>query len=100
MGISTKTLHAERVALQKSFNDLNTKIQTIDKEVQVMRNNLNAIHGALQQIEKLIDIDAQVGMGGPDKPVTGKKTELEIKEKKEAELLNESEKWKKISTIF
>ena len=57
MGISLKTLQHERVILNKTFTDLNTKIQTIEKELTTMRNNLNAVHGALQQVDKLISID-------------------------------------------
>ena len=94
MGISTKQLQAEKTLLQKSFDDLNVKIQTIDKEVQVMRNNLNAIHGALQQVNKMIAVDAQY-YKEPEKD-----SSLEIKEKEKAKLLNEGEKWKKISTVF
>jgi len=94
MGISTKQLQAEKTFLQKSFDDLNVKIQTIDKEVQVMRNNLNAIHGALQQVNKMIAVDAQHNKE-PEKD-----SSLEIKEKEKAKLLNEGEKWKKISTVF
>jgi len=94
MGISTKQLHAEKTSLQKSFDELNVKIQTIDKEVQIMRNNLNAIHGALQQVNKMIEVDARYNKQ-PEKD-----SSLEIKEKEQAKLLNEGEKWKKISTIF
>lgn len=86
MGISTKQLQAEKTLLQKSFDDLNVKIQTIDKEVQVMRNNLNAIHGALQQVNKMIAVDAQY-YKEPEKD-----SSLEIKEKEKAKLLNEGEK--------
>ena len=86
MGISTKQLHAEKTSLQKSFDELNVKIQTIDKEVQIMRNNLNAIHGALQQVNKMIEVDARYNKQ-PEKD-----SSLEIKEKEQAKLLNEGEK--------
>ena len=31
--------------LNKSFGDLKTKIETVEKEVATMRNNLNALNG-------------------------------------------------------
>ena len=51
-----------------------------------MRNNLNAIHGALQQVNKMIAVDAQY-YKEPEKD-----SSLEIKEKEKAKLLNEGEK--------
>ena len=92
MGISTKQLQIEKASLQKTFDDLNVKIQTIDKEVQVMRNNLNAIHGALQQVNKMIAVDAQYGKELESTNSDSKGSSLEVKEKEPAKLLNESEK--------
>ena len=57
MGITLKVLQEERVKLKKEFDELSQKITTIDKEVVTMRNNLNAIYGALQQTDKLIKLD-------------------------------------------
>ena len=59
MGISTQSLMKERFVLQKTFNELNAKIQQVEKEVTSMKANLSAVHGALQQVEKLIKIDAE-----------------------------------------
>ena len=52
MGISVKQLEEERVVLAKTFDELNVKIKTVENETQKMRNNLNAVHGALQQMDK------------------------------------------------
>tara|TARA_B100000902_G_C26425456_1_gene488914 strand:- start:73 stop:462 length:390 start_codon:yes stop_codon:yes gene_type:complete len=61
MGLTTQTLMKERFSLQKSFTDMNNKVQAVENELKNMKNNLNAVHGALQEIEKLIKIDAEFG---------------------------------------
>ena len=88
MGISTQSLMKERFVLQKAFNDLNAKIQQVEKEVTSMKANLSAVHGALQQVEKLIKIDSESGRDGG----TQAKPSLDIKPKEEAQLLNEKDK--------
>jgi len=110
MGISSQTLIKEKNLLQKSFDDLSGKIQAFEKETQILRNNLNAVHGALQQVNKLIaaddNFDKVITNGTSelpsDKPFPNSKAAkaLEIKQKEEAKLLNEGDKWKKISMIF
>lgn len=102
MGISSQTLIKEKNLLQKSFDDLNGKIQAFEKETQILRNNLNAVHGALQQVNKLIAADKNFDIiikNGTselpdDKPFPNSKAAkaLEIKEKEEAKLLNEGDK--------
>ena len=54
MGISTKTLQDERTTLKKTFDEIQSKLQMIEKETTAYRNNLNAVGGAIQQIDKLI----------------------------------------------
>ena len=96
MGISSQTLIKEKNLLQKTFDDLSGKIQSFEKETQVLRNNLNAVHGALQQVNKLIasdnNFDKQAKKITDNLPADLPKSELEIKEKEQAKLLNESEK--------
>jgi|TARA_B100001287_G_scaffold187047_1_gene157850 uncharacterized coiled-coil protein SlyX len=87
MGISVKQLEEERVVLAKTFDELNVKIKTVENETQKMRNNLNAVHGALQQMDKLIKMERVLGQDGPAKP-----SSLEIEKKEDAQLLNESDK--------
>ena len=86
MGISVKQLEEERVVLAKTFDELNVKIKTVENETQKMRNNLNAVHGALQQMDKLIKMERVHKVDGPGK------ASLEIEKKQEAELLNEGDK--------
>ena len=102
MGITTQTLMKERFVLQKSFNEMNSKIQSVEKEIAQMKNNLNAVHGALQQVERMIKFDADQGKndgpqsggsGAPlEKEITDGKGGLDIKPKEEAQLLNENDK--------
>ena len=89
MGISSQTLLKEKFTLQKTFNELNNRIKTIEKELVGMKANLSAVHGALQQVEKLIKIDAE---GGRDDGTQANAPSLDIKPKEEAKLLNESDK--------
>ena len=90
MGINIKQLEDERALLQKTFDDLNMKIKTVEGETQKMRNNLNAVHGALQQMDKLIKLDMVHGDGTGN--VQASKASLEIKEKEQARLLREGAK--------
>ena len=101
MGISSQTLIKEKNLLQKTFDDLSGKIQSFEKEAQVLRNNLNAVHGALQQVNKLIasddnfdktknDLSSNLPADEADEAKVSKA--LEIKQKEEAQLLKEGEK--------
>ena len=54
MSISTTDLSAERQVLEKDFEALTTRIKQVDQELIQMKSNLNAVHGAIQQIDKLI----------------------------------------------
>ena len=54
MSISTTDLTAERQVLEKDFEALTTRIKQVDHELIQMKSNLNAVHGAIQQIDKLI----------------------------------------------
>ena len=93
MGISTQSLMKERFVLQKTFNELNAKIQQVEKEVTSMKANLSAVHGALQQVEKLIKIDSEGGRDdGTQAETPADKPTLDIKPKEEAKLLNEGDK--------
>ena len=109
MGISTQELMREKYALNKSFTDLKTKIDTVEKEVATMRNNLNALNGAIQIVDKMIaqdeNFDKTTGqLNVPKEPgndfsserkdqddVRARQKELEIEETKKV-LLNEGDK--------
>ena len=54
MTISTSDLQAERELLVKDFEALSDRIKKVEVELAQMKGNLNAVHGAVQQIDKLI----------------------------------------------
>ena len=91
MGVSTKQLQDERTVLQKTFDELNVKIKTVENETQKMRNNLNAVHGAMQEIDKLIKMDMLHGdsTGRKDDENQPSAASLDIKEKEQVRLLQE-----------
>lgn len=61
MSISTTDLTAERQVLEKDFEALTTRIKQVDQELIQMKSNLNAVHGAIQQIDKLITMSEKDG---------------------------------------
>ena len=92
MGVSTQDLMKERYALNKSFTDLKTKIETVEKEVAGLRNNLNAINGAIQIVDKMIaqdeNFDKATGqLNVPEKEGTSYSKEKIDKENVEARKL-------------
>lgn len=54
MSIDKKTLLSEREILKKDFDSLTTKIAQVEKDLGTMKSNLNAVFGAIQQVDKLI----------------------------------------------
>ena len=92
MGVSKKQLMNEKTTLQKTFDEIKGKLEVITKEQEAYKNNLNAVGGAMQQIEKLLAMNNanwELEQKGIDID-TGKS--LNIKEKENPKLLNEGEK--------
>ena len=56
MSISVEKLIEEKTLLQKDFDQLSKKIKQVEIEVVQMRANMNALNGAIQQTNKLIDM--------------------------------------------
>ena len=54
MAIQTTDLMSERETLAKDFEALSTRIKQVDAELIQMKSNLNAVHGAIQQIDRLV----------------------------------------------
>ena len=54
MSIDEKTLLAERKVLEEDFNTTKDRIAQVEKDLNNMKNNINAVYGAIQQIDKLI----------------------------------------------
>ena len=54
MTVSKKVLVLERQTLEKDFNALAEQIKQSELSLSNMKNNLNALHGAIQQVDKLL----------------------------------------------
>lgn len=52
--IDEKLLMEERVTLEEDYKSTEEKIKLVEKEIVNLKSNLNAIYGAVQQIDKLI----------------------------------------------
>ena len=79
MSISTTDLTAERQVLEKDFEALSNRIKQVDQELIQMKSNLNAVHGAIQQIDKLITMSEKSGKELPkdkEKPLNIATTQM------------------------
>jgi|APGre2960657404_1045060.scaffolds.fasta_scaffold685893_1 hypothetical protein len=56
MAIDEQTLNTERLLLKKDFDTLSDKIRQFELDLGQMKGNLNALHGAIQQTDKLIKL--------------------------------------------
>jgi len=52
--IDEKLLMEERKSLEDDYKSTEEKIKLIEKELINLKSNLNAIYGAVQQVDKLI----------------------------------------------
>lgn len=50
------TLQKEKTQLQEDFNKLAAQVKQIEIDLGQMRGNLNAINGAVQEVNKLIGL--------------------------------------------
>ena len=56
MTISVEQLNEEKTILQADFDKINSQINKVTNDLAQMKANLNALNGAIQQVNKLIDI--------------------------------------------
>ena len=61
MSIDDKTLLSEREVLKKDFDTLSERIKQVEKDLGSMKGNLNAVYGAIQQVDKLIALSQSSG---------------------------------------
>lgn len=54
MAIELETLNNEREILKKDFDNLTQRIAQVEKDLGTMKSNLNAVFGAIQQVDKLL----------------------------------------------
>ncbi|MDB4335803.1 hypothetical protein OAA03_00920 [bacterium] len=59
MTISIEQLNEEKQLLQADFDKMNSQINKITNDLAQMKANLNAINGAVQQVNKLIEMSAE-----------------------------------------
>ena len=52
--IDEKTLIEERKVLETDFNTMSDRIKQVEKDLGTMKSNLNALYGAIQQTDRLI----------------------------------------------
>ena len=52
--IKLEDLNEEKALLQKDFDELNKNVRKFEVELSQMRANLNALNGAIQEVNKLI----------------------------------------------
>ena len=64
MNIDEQTLLDERKVLENDFNTMSERIKQVEKDLGTMKSNLNALYGAIQQVDRLI---AKVKEGDKDK---------------------------------
>ena len=53
--IDEKTLLDERKVLEGDFNTMSDRIKQVEKDLGTMKSNLNALYGAIQQTDKLLE---------------------------------------------
>tara|TARA_S200002703_G_scaffold60586_1_gene52442 strand:+ start:1051 stop:1290 length:240 start_codon:yes stop_codon:yes gene_type:complete len=70
MNIDEKTLLEERKVLETDFNTTKDRIVQVEKDLGNMKSNLNAVYGAIQQVDKLI---AKLAEGKEKKPMPAEK---------------------------
>ena len=63
MSIDENTLKEERLLLKKDFDILSDKIKQFELDLGQMKSNLNALHGAIQQTDKLIKLCKATNIG-------------------------------------
>ena len=54
MSLSFEDLVEEKTILQKDFTELEKNVKNVEVELLQMRANLNALNGAIQQVNKLM----------------------------------------------
>lgn len=56
MSIDKKMLEDEKAKLKSDFDNIKTSIEKTKQNLVTMQNNLNAVYGAMQQIDKLLPL--------------------------------------------
>jgi hypothetical protein len=59
MMIDETILLSEKTLLKKDFDTLSEKIKQYEVDLGTLKSNLNAVHGAIQQVDKLIKMSKE-----------------------------------------
>ena len=70
MHIDEDILKIEKEKLQKDFDTVKAQIQKGEIEIGSMKSNLNALHGAIQQTDKMLKL-----LNEDDKKITAEKAQ-------------------------
>jgi len=54
MVIDEQVLKDEKKLLDEDFNNLSNRIKQVEKDLGQMKSNLNAVYGAIQQVDRLL----------------------------------------------
>ena len=54
MIIDEKFLKDERKVLEDDFNTMSNRIKQVEKDLGQMKSNVNALYGAIQQVDRLL----------------------------------------------
>lgn len=82
MAIDIKTLQDERAKLKVDFDMVSGRITSVEKDLGTMKSNLNALYGAIQQVDKLIKLeDPKATTGRPVDGAEDNRVALNEKEK-------------------
>ena len=55
MAIDLETLQEEKALLQKDFDEMKRNITKVEMDLVQMKANMNAINGAIQQTDRLLN---------------------------------------------
>ena len=55
MAINLETLQEEKMLLQKDFDEMKRNITKVEMDLVQMKANMNALNGAIQQTNRLIN---------------------------------------------
>jgi len=72
MNLKLDDLYTEKALLQKDFDETRRNIAKVEQDLGTMKANLNALNGAIQQTNKLINM-AESGGGNETPKGRGKK---------------------------
>ena len=56
MNIDEKIINEEKETLKKDFDTINQSIKKMETDLKTLKNNLNAVYGAIQQCDRFLKV--------------------------------------------